>query len=219
MEDPLETHGQAQARQNREFAEAEHILIKRNAELTQAVQLWKQTQTLLEKENIDKEKKLRRGARRKQLAATDALSLLQLGGLNRCMSSCAECEAKQYAVAWKGGCLIIAVRSTMILTIWCFCNFAFICRFDRPVGPKSDVHKLAEQREAIAALQTDLARKEESCHALQLIIERLEQQVLAETVRHVTQHKHPTNNKFLNASRPMNVPAPNMPSNHHHHNE
>ena len=47
-------------------------------------------------------------------------------------------------------------------------------------GPDSDLHKLAGQKTAISALQSDIAKREESCHSLQLTLERLQQQILAE---------------------------------------
>ena len=46
--------------------------------------------------------------------------------------------------------------------------------------PKSDIHSLASQKTAVAKLQAEMARKEEACHYLQLILERLQQQILAE---------------------------------------
>ena len=48
------------------------------------------------------------------------------------------------------------------------------------LGPKSDVHKLFGQKKTLAKLETELVRKEEACHYIQLILERLQQQILAE---------------------------------------
>jgi hypothetical protein len=64
------------------------------------------------------------------------------------------------------------------------------------------VHKLVGQKAALGAMQLDMARKEEKCHYLQLILERLQQQILAERTE-IEAKLSPEQLQFLLASREL----------------
>jgi len=72
--------------QNTSAREQERALAKRNADLVQAIKLWKKTKTLLDEENDAKEKRLRRIIRKK-LAGTEAASILTIGMESACSYS------------------------------------------------------------------------------------------------------------------------------------